>query len=102
MSMKELVDVLRENAVLKKQVNAQGLVIQQQRELIRKLKSTKIALVAGRFAADVDPNQEAEKAKDFMQSPIEIFNRTIEFLKASAIPGRSGDKARELLGDIGR
>lgn len=88
-------------ATLRKRVNAQGLVIQQQRELIRMLKATKVALVAGRFAADVDPYAEADKSKDFTRTPIEIFNRTLTALRQSA-SSPENTTARAVLDDIGR
>ena len=90
-----------QNAELRKKVNAQGLVIQQQRELIRVLKATKVALVAGRFAADVDPYAEADKSKDFTRTPIEIFNRTLTTLREYA-NDPDGEAARDVLKDIGR
>lgn len=52
-------------AELKRKINQQQAVISQQRANIAELKRTRVALVAGQYAQEVDPKAEAIKAHAF-------------------------------------
>lgn len=94
-------ELIAENANLRKTVGAQGVMIQQQREAIKRVRATKIALVAGRFAAEVDPTAEANRAKEFITPPIESFARMLTVLEHYS-KGKGGEMARDYLTSIGR
>ena len=94
-------ELIKENGNLRKTVGAQGVMIQQQREAIKRVRATKIALVAGRFAAEVDPEAESTKAKEFTTPPIESFARMLTVLEHYS-KGKDGAMAHDYLTSIGR
>lgn len=103
-------ELIAENGALRKTVAAQGLAIQQHREAVKRVSGTKVALVAGRFAAEVDAKQEAAKAKEFTEPPSEVFAKMIGVMKFYAAADNyvvnvaldRGQRARDFLTAIGR
>ena len=101
--MAKVNQLLEQVTILKKKVNDQGLLIQQQRETIKRLKGTKVALVAGRFAAEVDPEAEAARAREFTVPPIKTYEEMVDILRScSQIEGNTGILVRNFLTQIGR
>jgi hypothetical protein len=101
--MSEIGELQLENSKLRAKVSQQGLVIHQQREALRRVKATKIALVAGRFASEIDPSIESDKAEDFTVEPNAIFKQMLDvFHEYANLPGPKGASARAFLVRIGR
>lgn len=91
------------NRILRRKISDQGLLIHNLRETNRRVRGTKVALVAGRFTASVNPNEEAERAKQFTLPAAGVYKRTLDVLKGFAqITGPDGKPARDLLKDLGR
>jgi len=93
--------LIAENATLRKQLAAQGLLIQQQKEAIKRIQGTKLSLVAGKFAAEVDPKAEGEKVRGFIEHPSAVFTKMLAVLQHYA-KATDGKLARDFLTSIGR
>lgn len=79
--MPTIEEIIEENAALRKNLRAAQAMISTQRETIKRVKATRLAIVSGGFVEEVNPTAEVEKVSEFIKDAESTYSEMVAALK---------------------